>query len=311
MMFKDRFSAFHRNFQGSAVADAWIPKAQNPSVDRHGGSAAATSNGFRSQHISCVVCAYNEADKILNILKAVHRHPALYEVIIVNDGSTDETEALAWQFPDVRIISYMPNRGKTYALSQGIRAATGDYLMLLDADLSGVTAADIQALVDPVISGRTQVSISLRRNSLLLYRFIGLDFVSGERVIPASLIRHLALTMESLPRWGGEAFINTLITREKLSIAVVDWRGVFNIRKSQKVGPWLGALAEAAMIADVFRVLTPWKVIGQNLAMLRLIRRPSRGVLFANFVFASVWQLRSTAGVERGGCDATKGGKGK
>ena len=276
MIFKDRFSAFHPNHQGFATG-LWVQKGRKAPIGTRGGNAGATSSGFLPERISCVVCAYNEADKILNILKAVHRHPALFEVIIVNDGSTDETEALAWQFPDVRIISYMPNRGKTYALSQGIAAATGDYLMLLDADLSGITAADIQALAEPVISGRTQVSISLRRNSLLLYRFIGLDFVSGERVIPASLIRHFALTMESLPRWGGEAFINTLITREALSIAVVDWRGVSNIRKSQKVGIWLGVLAEAAMIADVFRVLTFWEVIGQNFSILRIVRRGAKG----------------------------------
>lgn len=221
--------------------------------------------------ISCVVCAYNEADKIMNILSAVQHHPVLAEVIVVNDGSTDDTGMCNWAFPGVRIISYMPNRGKTYALSQGIAAATGDYLMLLDADLAGVTPADIQALAEPVLNGWAQVSISLRRNSLAIYRFIGLDFVSGERVIPARLVKRFANVMARLPRWGGEAFINSLITRERLSIAVVDWRGVFNIRKSQKLGQWRGMLAEVTMVADVFRVLSPWRVVGQNWAMLRLI----------------------------------------
>ncbi len=226
--------------------------------------------------ISCVVCAYNEADKIQNILRAVHYHPALSEIIVVNDGSTDDTDALARTFPDIRIISYMPNRGKTYALSQGIAAATGDYLMLLDADLAGVTAEDIQALADPVTKGWAQVSISLRRNSLALYRLIGLDFVSGERLIPASLIKPFVADMERLPRWGGEAFINTLITTEALSIAVIDWKTVFNIRKAQKVGLWRGLLAEYTMVADVFRLLTPWRVVGQNLAMLGLIKKAPR-----------------------------------
>ena len=44
--------------------------------------------------ISCIVCAYNEAERIGAILEAVDRHPALLEVIVVNDGSTDATEAL-------------------------------------------------------------------------------------------------------------------------------------------------------------------------------------------------------------------------
>jgi glycosyltransferase involved in cell wall biosynthesis len=227
-------------------------------------------------HISCIVCAYNEADRIREILDAAHRHPALGEVIVVNDGSTDETEALLCRYADIRVISYYPNRGKTHALNKGIAAASGDYLMLLDADLAGVTAEDIQALADPVISGRAQVSISLRRNSLALYRWIGLDFVSGERVIPARLIGEAVLEIERLPRWGGEAFINELITREGLSIIVVHWPRVSNIRKYRKLGRWRGLIAELAMVHDAICVLSPWGVLRQNLALLKLVKRAAK-----------------------------------
>jgi glycosyltransferase involved in cell wall biosynthesis len=227
--------------------------------------------------ISCNICAYNEADKIANILRAVDGHPLLSEIIVVNDGSTDDTAVLARSFPNVTLISYPTNRGKTYALSRGMAAARGDHLMLIDADLAGLTAADIFALAEPVAAGRTQVSISLRANSLALYRALGLDFVSGERLIPAWLVRPHVSKMEHLPRWGGEAFINTLITQARLAIAVVDWPGVFNIRKAQKVGTWRGLMAELAMTADVFRVLSPVRVVRQNLALLSLVRRPVSG----------------------------------
>ena len=226
--------------------------------------------------ISGIVCAYNEAERIRHILEAAHRHPALCEVIVVNDGSTDATGELLADYPDIRVISYSPNRGKTYALSQGIAAATGDYLMMLDADLTGITAADVQALADPVTQGWAQVSISLRSNSLALYRTIGLDFVSGERVIPAELVREAVAAMEALPRWGGEAYINDLIVREKLSIAVVDWPGVFNIRKYKKVGRWHGFMAELSMMRDAFSVLTVWGSVRQNLNMLALVKKPPK-----------------------------------
>jgi glycosyltransferase involved in cell wall biosynthesis len=231
--------------------------------------------GYPAKRISCIICAYNEADKIANILKAVDGHPLLSEVIVVNDGSTDGTAALAQSFPDVTLISYPTNRGKTYALSQGMAVAKGDHFMLIDADLSGLTAADIFALAAPVTAGRAEVSISLRANSLALYRALGLDFVSGERLIPADLVRPHLARMEHLPRWGGEVFINNLITAARLRVEVVDWPGVFNIRKAQKVGAWRGLLAELTMTADVFRVLSPVMVVRQNVALLSLMRRPA------------------------------------
>ena len=230
-----------------------------------------------ASRISCVLCAYNEADRIQNILEAVTGHPMLAEVIVVNDGSTDATEALLRRYPDIKVISYSPNRGKTYALSRGISAASGEHLMLLDADLAGVTAKDIEALGAPVLRGDADVSISLRGNSLAIYRLFGLDFVSGERVIPASLLRDAVAAMERLPRWGGEAYMNELIIKSRLRVAVVDWPAVFNIRKYTKVGRWRGLLAELGMISDALSVLSPWGVLSQNLALRRLsYRAPTR-----------------------------------
>lgn len=148
--------------------------------------------------------------------------------------------------------------------------------MLIDADLDGLTAFDILALAEPVVSGVATVSLSLRANSLALYRVLGLDFVTGERLLPRALIATHVKAMERLPRWGGEVFMNRLITGSEAAIAVVDWTNVHNVRKGRKVGVWRGLLAELSMMVDVFRVLGPAEVIGQNLAMLRLVVRRAR-----------------------------------
>ena len=204
------------------------------------------------------------------------RHPALAEVIVVNDGSTDQTEALLATYPDIKVISYSPNRGKTYALSRGIAAAANEYLMLLDADLAGVTPADIDALAAPVINGEADVSISLRSNSLAIYRLLGLDFVSGERVIPATLLSDAIEAMQRLPRWGGEAFMNELIIERKHRLAVVYWPNVINVRKYTKLGRWRGMLSELSMMRDALDVLSLGGVFRQNFALLRLIKRRTR-----------------------------------
>ena len=225
--------------------------------------------------VSCVVCAYNEADRIQNILDVIVGHPALDEVIVVNDGSTDATGALLARYPTVRALSHTPNRGKTFALSRGIAAARFDHIMLLDADLAGVTSADIDALAAPVMRGEADVSISMRRNSLWIYRRFGLDFVSGERVAPKWLLDGAVETMQRLPRWGGEVYMNEIFIRHACRIQVVKWPRVYNIRKYEKAGAWRGTLAEAKMIADAMRVLTPIGLARQYFGLLRLQPRRS------------------------------------
>jgi len=106
---------------------------------------------------------------------------------------------------------------------------------------------------------------------------LGLDFVTGERVLPAWLLRGRSGAMQRLPRWGAEIFINRLTIEAGLRVAVVDWPGVRNVRKYEKAGVLAGLLAEVGMIGDALRVVSPGGLVAQNLRLLALTRaRPSR-----------------------------------
>ena len=138
-------------------------------------------------------------------------HPLLSEVIVIDDGSTDKTADIVRSFPSVQLISLPEPRGKSRAFAEGVRAAQHDFIMHLDADLKHLTAANITALAEPVLSGRCGMSISVRKNSLAIYRWLGLDFVSGERVLPKRIVAACLSEMQDLPGFGIEAYINERI----------------------------------------------------------------------------------------------------
>ncbi|MBL8055602.1 MAG: glycosyltransferase family 2 protein [Anaerolineales bacterium] len=94
--------------------------------------------------LSVVVPAYNEAERLGPhlgpVLAFLGGHYPDYELIVVDDGSQDETAArvaaaLAGE-PRARLISYRPNRGKGYAVRTGVLASSGDVVVFMDADLS-------------------------------------------------------------------------------------------------------------------------------------------------------------------------------
>ena len=220
--------------------------------------------------ISCIICAFNEAPRIAAVLAVASVHPLLQEVIVVDDGSTDDTAKIVKRFPSVKLISYPVNQGKSFAMATGVATAQGDLLMLLDADLKGLTAENLTALAIPVLSGKTDVSLSLRQNSLLIFRAIGLDFVSGERVIRKELLSEALEEIFGLPRFGIEVFMNRKIIARQLSISVAHWPQVTQSRKTEKLGYWKGIRAEWRMIADLLQVVYPVLLISQTYHLLSL-----------------------------------------
>lgn len=88
------------------------------------------------QHNACVLIpTYNNAGTLPDVLRSVLDHTS--HLVVVNDGSTDNTKALLQQFPQVHVISYDQNRGKGFALRTGIRetAQMGyTYAVVMDSD---------------------------------------------------------------------------------------------------------------------------------------------------------------------------------
>jgi dolichyl-phosphate beta-glucosyltransferase len=110
--------------------------------------------------LSIVIAAYNEEDRIgESLLKIKAYLDALdtdYEIIIVDDGSTDHTQKVSADYKteitNLKVISYPVNKGKGYALRHGVFASKGDAVLLTDADLS--TPIDELAGLLPLVADR-------------------------------------------------------------------------------------------------------------------------------------------------------------
>ncbi len=129
--------------------------------------------------VSVIIPAYNAAATIADCLNALARQTiarAQYEIIVVDDGSTDATRALAEKFPDVRVLA-TTHRGAAAARNSGARAARGAILLFTDADCAP-TENWIDAMrapfADPNVVGAKGVYRTRQRERVA--RFVQLEY---------------------------------------------------------------------------------------------------------------------------------------
>ena len=105
-------------------------------------------------NLSILVPCYNEEDNIEECLRRVPKMPWNTEIIVIDDGSNDNTAkvALKTKVKNVKVISYKPNHGKGYAIRTGINAARGTFAIILDADMA-TQPEEIPIVVKPLFDG--------------------------------------------------------------------------------------------------------------------------------------------------------------
>lgn len=112
--------------------------------------------------LSVIVPVYNESKTISEILGRIETAPYTKEIIIVDDASTDGTRDTlrqiesSRQFPSARFFYHSVNQGKGAALRTGIQQATGDIVLVQDADLE-YDPAEYAVLIQPIVAGMADV----------------------------------------------------------------------------------------------------------------------------------------------------------
>ena len=129
--------------------------------------------------LSVIIPVYNEETTIQEILQQVRAVELADEIIIVDDGSTDRTRELLKAEeaqPGTIVIYQAVNQGKGAAVRTGIDRATGDIILIQDADLE-YDPRDYAALLRPIVEGRVKVVYGSRflgpRKAMLFWHMLG------------------------------------------------------------------------------------------------------------------------------------------
>jgi hypothetical protein len=108
---------------------------------------------------AALIPAFNEADRIGDTVMAALRIPGVTSVVVIDDGSLDDTGAAALAAGAHQVVTLPTNQGKGAALNAGWRVTGDPILLLLDADL-GSSAAEAALLLEPVCSGAADMCIA-------------------------------------------------------------------------------------------------------------------------------------------------------
>jgi glycosyltransferase involved in cell wall biosynthesis len=190
--------------------------------------------------LSVIVPVFNERNTVVEVvrrMRAVELPDGIErEIIVIDDGSTDGTRDVLRQLGDstVRIVVHEGNRGKGAAVRTGLAHATGEYVLIQDADLE-YDPDDWPRLIAPITRGRARVVYGSRftgerRNMLLLHwignRLLSLvtnvlfnstlsDMETGYKLVDRKLLNDLALRSD---RFDIEPEITAKILKRRIRI---------------------------------------------------------------------------------------------
>ncbi len=196
-----------------------------------------------------IIPAYNEGARIGRVIAAALGAALVSEVIVVSDGSTDDTADVARSL-GARAVELARNRGKGGAMKAGLAATSAEVVAFIDADLVGLTPEHVDELVRPVVSGEADATLGVfaggRTSTALAQKLT--PGLSGQRAVRVSLVRDVP--MEDA-RFGVEVMLNRHLASCGARVKRVVLHGVSQVMKEEKCGGLKGFGARLRMYWDI------------------------------------------------------------
>jgi len=203
---------------------------------------------------TAIIAAYNEEKTIGPIIDVLKAIPFLNQIVVVSDGSTDHTVDVA-KSKGVEVLELLYNVGKGGALYQGLMSTTSNVVLLLDADLIGLTPQHVIDLIRPVMDNEADVTIGIFEDGRFATDFAQkiAPFLSGQRAIRVDILRNIP-DME-ISRYGVEVAINRYIRKNEVKVKLVKLPGLTQVMKEEKLGLVKGLRERMRMYWDIIKNL--------------------------------------------------------
>ncbi|MGB4181798.1 MAG: glycosyltransferase family 2 protein [Dethiobacteria bacterium] len=203
--------------------------------------------------VAAIVPAYNEEKTIGAVLGVLTKCRLINEVIVVSDGSTDDTVKIALQFDGVQVVELPENRGKGGAMKAGLEQTAAEIVLFLDADLIGLTEDHVNALLQPVLENQALMSLGVFEKGRIatdLAQKVA-PYLSGQRALQRDLLRDLSDL--DLTRFGVEVALHRYMEENKIPVALVNLPDLSHLMKEEKLGLWKGLAARGKMYWEIIK----------------------------------------------------------
>jgi len=203
--------------------------------------------------VAAIIPAYNEEKTIGSVITALKSSSKVDRIIVVSDGSEDGTVNTTMGYGDVEVIELLDNRGKGGAVKAGLDRCPAEVLLILDADLIGLSEEHIDLLLKPVLEGSAEMSVGVFEKGRIATDIAQkmAPFLSGQRALKRELLENISDL--DLSRFGIEVALSKYVEDNEINAEVVQLPDLSHVMKEEKLGFWKGVLARAIMYWEIFK----------------------------------------------------------
>jgi len=205
-----------------------------------------------SPRVAAIVPAYNEQETLADVLSVLKSSPLVDEILVVSDGSTDETVAIA-RAMGAHTIHLCRNHGKGMAMALGLMHTSAPVVVFVDGDIMNLSEYLIGELIGPVVEGVAAMNVGIRHRGWFLDWFHARygPLLSGIRCLERRVFE--ALPEKYLAGFAVETALNYSCRRQGLRLQTTVLHRLKHLVKERKRGLVRGSRARLEMFTAVFR----------------------------------------------------------